>query len=374
MTILAGATIAPALPEIRDVFASHEHVRLLSGMVLSTHAIAIVLFAPVAGLLVDRWGRRPTLLVGLALIALGGSSGAWLPTLETILAGRIVLGIGVALVMTSATTLIADLYDGEARQRLMGQQLAASTVGGMVFILGGGALATLEWRATFLIYLVAVALLVTASLTIPAVRTEPAGTSEPVTSTAGTSKLRAALLAPLAAALLCQVIFYIIPTQLPGFVAERFGFNPFEAALVLTVTSVMSLPLALNFHRIRRHLGAVALTVVSFAAIAAGLLILSQSARVWSIVVALTFMATGLSTLMPNLNSWTAALADGPVRGRAMGALSSTLFAGQFLSPITTQPLIDRIGLQPTMAALAGLAGAVCIAYLTLRHRIDASR
>lgn len=368
MTILAGATIAPALPEIREVFADHEHVRILSGMVLSTHAIAIVLSAPAAGLLVDRWGRKPTLLTGLALIALGGSSGAWLPTLETILAGRFVLGVGVAFVMTSATTLIADLFAGEARQRLMGQQLAASTVGGMAFILGGGALATLEWRATFLVYLVAAILLVAAALTVPIVRSGAEDTA--AAPTPGGGRLGAVLLAPLAAGALAQLLFYIVPTQLPGFVTDEFGFNPFQSGLLLTVTSVLSLPLALNFHRIRRHLGPVALTVVAFASLAVGLTVLGLSAQVWTIVLALVFIAVGVSTLMPNLNSWTAALADGPVRGRAMGMLSSALFAGQFLSPVTTQPVIDRIGLQPTMLALAAASAATGVVYFAVRGRV----
>ncbi|WP_100444772.1 MFS transporter [Glycomyces xiaoerkulensis] len=367
MTILAGATIAPAIPEIREVFADHDRVRLLSAMVLSTHAIAIVAVSPPAGILVDRWGRKPMLLTGLALIALGGSSGAWLPNLEAILAGRLVLGAGVAFVMTSATTLIADLFDGEARQRLMGQQLAASTVGGMAFILGGGALAALQWRVAFLIYLVAAVLLIAAAVTVPIVRT---GAGRDTAAEPGPARLRPLLLAPLAAALLSQAVFYTIPTQLPSFLAGRFGFNPFEAALVLTVTSAVSLPIALNFHRVRRLLGPVGVTVFAFASMATGLLVLSRAAAVWVVVLALVCFALGMSTLMPNLNSWTAALADGPVRGRAMGLLGSTLFAGQFLSPIATQPVIDRIGLQPTLAALAAAAALVGAAYATARRRL----
>ena len=53
------------------------------------------------------------MLVGsIVLFVLGGASGLLLDNLYAVLAGRVLLGVGLAGVMTSATTLIADYYTG----------------------------------------------------------------------------------------------------------------------------------------------------------------------------------------------------------------------------------------------------------------------
>jgi MFS family permease len=51
--------------------------------------------------------------------------------------------------MTTATTLIADYYEGERRSAVMGQQAAFMGFGGVVFLVLGGVLADLSWRAPF---------------------------------------------------------------------------------------------------------------------------------------------------------------------------------------------------------------------------------
>src|SRR5690606_32866450 len=62
LTIMAGATIAPALPAIETVFAAEPDAALLTRLVLTAPALAIAICAPFAGGLADRIGRRPVLL------------------------------------------------------------------------------------------------------------------------------------------------------------------------------------------------------------------------------------------------------------------------------------------------------------------------
>lgn len=67
-------------------------------------ALFVVIGAPIAGLMVDRWGRKPLLVVSIPLYALAGSSGFLLESLSSILVARALLGLAVAGIMTSVTT------------------------------------------------------------------------------------------------------------------------------------------------------------------------------------------------------------------------------------------------------------------------------
>ena len=121
---MSGATISPSLPGIQEQFSGTANAELLTRLVLTIPALFIAVCAPLAGTLVDRLGRKPVLLYSVILYGLSGGSGFVLSNLYTILAGRALLGVAVAGVMTSATTLIADYYVGEERSRVLGIQAA----------------------------------------------------------------------------------------------------------------------------------------------------------------------------------------------------------------------------------------------------------
>ncbi|MEM7709604.1 MAG: MFS transporter, partial [Pseudomonadota bacterium] len=155
LTVLANATIAPSLPGLARAFADTSGIETLAGLVLSLPSLAIVLTAAAFGWAADRFDRRAVLVVAMLAYEIGGASGALAQTMPQILAGRLVLGIGVAGTLTVATQLAADLWHGSDRARFMGWQGAAISATGIASVAGGGLLAELSWRAPFVIYLMA---------------------------------------------------------------------------------------------------------------------------------------------------------------------------------------------------------------------------
>jgi MFS family permease len=134
LTVMSGATIAPSLPAMREYFADIPNADYLVRLALTLPALLIALGAPVVGLIIDRLGRKPLLLLALILYGLAGSSGLFLNSLNLILVGRVFLGISVAGIMTTATTLIADYYTGNARAQFLGLQAGFMGLGGVVFL------------------------------------------------------------------------------------------------------------------------------------------------------------------------------------------------------------------------------------------------
>ncbi len=65
----------------------------------------------------DRWGRKPVIVAGLAVFALGSFIAAWAPTIGWTIVGRTVQGAGA--ISAAVIALTADLTRDEVRTRAM---------------------------------------------------------------------------------------------------------------------------------------------------------------------------------------------------------------------------------------------------------------
>ena len=72
-------------------------------------ALAALLTRPLAGLLADRWGRKPVLALGAVLFGGGPLLYALVPNMASLLGARAVHGVGMALFTTAYQAFIADL-------------------------------------------------------------------------------------------------------------------------------------------------------------------------------------------------------------------------------------------------------------------------
>ncbi|MDP9458685.1 MAG: MFS transporter [Actinomycetota bacterium] len=137
------------LPRIQDAFADTPGVEALTPVVLTAPALVIGLTAMIAGRIVDRVGRKRLLVAALVVYAFVGTAPLWLPSLQLIVASRVLLGLTEAAIMTCCTTLLADYFHGSRRERYFGLQVVYTTVSATVFFGVGGALGAQDWRTPF---------------------------------------------------------------------------------------------------------------------------------------------------------------------------------------------------------------------------------
>jgi MFS family permease len=103
------ALYAESLPGGRD----HAMVGLALGAYGLTQAVLQIPF----GWASDRWGRKPVILVGLVVFALGSFIAAWAPTIAWTIVGRTVQGAGA--ISAAVIALVADLTRDAVRTRAM---------------------------------------------------------------------------------------------------------------------------------------------------------------------------------------------------------------------------------------------------------------
>ncbi|WP_323687655.1 MFS transporter [Rhizobium sp. AN88] len=248
LTIMAGTTVAPSLPAIEQSFLSTPNVEIMSRMVLTLPSVFVALCAPVAGVLADRFGRKRLLLGAILLYSLSGMSGLFADSLAGLLVGRAFLGFAIGGIMTIGTALVGDYFEGPARERYLGLQQAFTQLGGVVFVVAGGLLADVHWRAPFAVYAVALLILPAALLFLR----EPARNNSHVKN--GGEQAFAVnwfLVAVLAlAAFLVNALFYTIPSQLPFFLRELGLFSGSVAGYAIGIFNLAGALMALNFGRL----------------------------------------------------------------------------------------------------------------------------
>lgn len=141
--------IFPILPQlVRDVTHADDVAHYV-GWLASLYAVMQFVFAPVLGVLSDRYGRRPVLLASLAGAAFNYVVMAVAPQLWVLMLGRAVAGLTSANTSV-ATAYITDITPAEQRARRFGLLSAMFGAGFIVGPVLGGVLGEQWVRLPFL--------------------------------------------------------------------------------------------------------------------------------------------------------------------------------------------------------------------------------
>lgn len=142
--------IFPILPNLLRTVTHESQVESLIGLMLALYAAMQFLFSPLLGVLSDRFGRRPVLLVSLAGAAVDYLVMAFAPHLWMLVVGRAIAGLTSAN-MAVATAYITDITPEADRARRFGLFHAMFGVGFIIGPVLGGVLGDIWVRAPFLV-------------------------------------------------------------------------------------------------------------------------------------------------------------------------------------------------------------------------------
>ena len=363
LTILAATIIAPSLPGMAAEFQEIPNAEFLSRLALTMPALIIALSAPFAGLLLDRWGRKPVLVLSLTLYGLAGTSGFVLDSLTAILISRAFLGLAVAGIMSGFITLTADYFTGEKLNQFMGYQGASIALGGMVFLLIAGYLADIGWRFPFLLHLFTFVVLLGTLFAIdePTIQKQSKQQVMVDTKVAFPVKTTAIIYAT---AFIGMLILFVFTVQLPFYLLSQFSASGTQVGIALSIQSLASVISALAYKQIKSRLSFQTIFGLVFLALGINHLTIALAPAYSLIIAGLLIGGLGFGVFPPNLNVWLATIVPSASRGRAVGGLTSFIFLGQFCTPILTQPLVQNTGFTGTFAIIAGISFLLAMIYI----------
>jgi DHA1 family bicyclomycin/chloramphenicol resistance-like MFS transporter len=150
-----------SLPDIeRLMSATTAEVQLTISIYLVGYAVAQLFYGPLS----DRYGRRPVLLVALAVFVVASAACALAPSIEVLIVGRLVQSLSGAGSQVIARAIVRDLYAGPRAGRefsLIGAVMALAPIIGPIF--GGALHMAFGWQSNFIFVAVA-ALIITAAV------------------------------------------------------------------------------------------------------------------------------------------------------------------------------------------------------------------
>ena len=151
LTVMAGAAMAPALGVISEYFSDEK--TLFVQMIISMPAVFIFLTSFVFPKLAAKFRARTLLMIVLAFYTIGGCVAGVFNSIWIVLLMRALVGVGVGIIMPLSTGLLAFYFSPQEQEGLMGWSSAMNNMGGVIATLISGALATVSWRISFLVYL-----------------------------------------------------------------------------------------------------------------------------------------------------------------------------------------------------------------------------
>ncbi len=167
LTFLDNTVVSVTLASVQS--SLHAGVSQLQ-WVVDAYALVFAAFMLTAGTLGDLFGRKKVMLGGIVVFCVGSLLGALAQNSGTLIAARVVMGLGAAASEPATLSMIRHLYPEEkVRARALG---AWAAVSGLALAMGpvvGGVLVGLSsWRAVFWFnFLFGLAALVGAAVVLP---------------------------------------------------------------------------------------------------------------------------------------------------------------------------------------------------------------
>lgn len=156
----------PAQPTLAKVFAVGDATTQLT---LSVFIVSFAVVQLATGYLSDAWGRRPVLIGGLVVFALASIACALAPSIEVLIACRVIQGAGAAAAPVVSRAMVRDTQPAAEAARLLSTMLAVLAIAPMVApSIGSALLVAFGWRAIFgMLAVLGVGFLALAAGTLP---------------------------------------------------------------------------------------------------------------------------------------------------------------------------------------------------------------
>jgi len=363
-TMMSNVAIVTALPHLKDYFTHTENIEFLARLMLTLPSLAIAFLAPILGHFVYRFGRKKSALLALTLFSITGSSGMLLETMNLLLFSRFLLGIAIAILMIVSTSLIGDYFQGEARHKFMGQQGIFISLGGVIFVVGGGILSDINWRYSFAIYTIGF-------LLIPLVYRF---LNEKIVSDFNEeddTNINTNLFFIYFLAFLLMLIFYILPTQIPFLIMNHFNASGTLTGAIIATAFISNGIGAMTFRKFKQNFSHSQIYIIGMIIIGVGFIAIGLVNDVHYFFITSPIMGFGGGILMTNMTAWMLSRTHHTQRIHKSAYLTSSLFLGQFFSPIIFHPVVSYFTIEYFFIVMGiGVLSMTIISFIVFKKKL----
>ncbi|MGW0184485.1 MDR family MFS transporter [Streptomyces sp. NPDC003362] len=347
-----------------------------AGLVAALHGLGGVVSSLGAGVMTDRLGRRPTLLIAQSSTALSVALLGFMRDPVAIAAVAFLVGMASNASRPAVQAMMADIVRPEDRVRAFSLNYWAINLGFAVSSMAAGFIAESSYLAGFLIeaaMTMACAILI--FLRLPESRPEraPAGKGEAETAEAGLGTVLrdGRFMSVVGLSFLVALIFQQGSVGLPVAMGEA-GFTPAEYGLAIAVNGVLIVVLQIPVTRFIQHRDPRQLLVASSLLAGYGFGLTAFAGSIGAI--ALTVCVWTLAEIVnaPTQTGLVVQLSPVQGRGRYQGMYTMSWSVAGLVAPLMSGFVIDRFGAEWLWGLCAVVGTVAGLGYGVLMRRLPA--
>lgn len=375
MAVMGLIVLVPVLPGMMAHYHNVPGVEYLVPLMLTLPALCVAILSPVAGVVVDFFGRRKTCIAALTLYSIVGVLPIFLESLTAIIVSRVVLGAMEALVVISSTTLIGDYFHGRDREKWLANQTAVASLSSIVLALLGGALGSFGWRGAFAAYGVSIFFAIALVLWTwePSKSDEPRDVSDVSAATGASFPWRTILPISVLAAF-GGTMFFTMQIQVSTMLSEYYGISSTGALGLYSGLAGLSIAGGtLLYRRFTARLHTPTQLWIAFGLLGLSYVLMNYSPTPQLFTTWLVVNQIGSGMLLPALVVSAMGRLPFEVRGRGTGMFMSGWWLGQ---PLSSQAVAFMRGQNNgDLPATLQILGILCLvaAAIALASRLRGS-
>lgn len=266
LLLISSNSINGALPQIKSALdISQTQVETLS----TISAVSVTIFVLFSNWIVNKFGMKRTIVIGLILSGIGGVLPAFIDSYIMMLISRVIMGAGFGIYNSLAVTIINRIYENNkgTEATLLGIRGSMEQIGQAALTFLAGLLLNIGWRYSFIIYLAAFPIAILFAVFVPDVKTDV----ERADSNSS-EKMNPAVYLWMLFAILINSNANAVSVRFPSLATSYFG-DDFNASNYLAIIPLIAIISGFVFGTIYRRLGSKTLYLGVTVLIASNLLI-----------------------------------------------------------------------------------------------------
>jgi DHA1 family bicyclomycin/chloramphenicol resistance-like MFS transporter len=355
---LGTDVFVPALPALTQALGAEVGAAQLT---MTLYFIGLAAGQLLWGPLSDRYGRKPILLGGLAIMLTASVAAAFAQSLAGVIAARLAQGLGMASGALIGRTIVRDLYAHEQAAKLLSSMTIVFSMVPLTAPLTGGLLAgTAGWPAVFLVLAAIAAALIAAVLFLRETAPRAPASGPGVLRTFGAILADRRFLAPYSVFLCTQIGILAWVSNSSFTLIRGLGVGPTAYGAMFTLVMAGQILGAWVSSRLVLRLGIARMlragSALMFAGGAAAAALAWGGAGHWlAVVLPFVVFLFGAALVVPNATA--AAMAPFPA---SAGAVSSLIGTIGFTTGAVISSALGAVfdGSARPMATVAAAAGA----------------
>ncbi|WP_158846738.1 MFS transporter [Saccharothrix deserti] len=362
---LGFGIVAPVLPAYAKSF---DVGTFAVSAVVSSFALVRLLFAPMSGRLVNRFGETWVYIVGILIVAVGTGACGFATAYWQLIVFRSFAGIGSTMFTVAAVGLLIRITPAPMRGRASGLWATGFLLGNIGGPIVGAALVEISIQVPFVTY--SAALVVAAFFVWWFLRRSTLAaldnSTEQVSMSVGAAVRRSAYRAALASGFANGwAVFGIRISLVPLFVVEALRSTPAIAGISLSVFAAGNAAVLMISGKLSDSIGRKPIAIAGLAVSAIGTVWLGFSGNVPTLMAASLVAGIGAGLLNPPQNAVVADVIGAKAKGGpVLAAFQMVTDCGAIIGPLLAGVLVDQFSYQAAFTLTGAMAVVALVFWL----------